>query len=269
MNPLANLQPVNLAGTTQNALLDGFKMGDAIKKRNEAEAQKKATADFYRARIGGNATQISTATNALAAYDPKTVYEMNVTDKKTDTIRRAAKGDPLAKLEMWGVDPQVAMQLDKFQAETAAKGIDFIADAGFQMIKLPPEQRAAAWDQYIERGVQMGFDGLAQYRGQYSEQNLNSIIAKAGKMQPFQEFQQPKYTPVGENGLQGFQFGVPLANGAMAPRPTATQPATPVVSRADLEAQAAAAIAAGADPVAVRARMQELGGSVGNDTGGF
>lgn len=268
MNPLANLQPVNLAGTTQNALLQGLQVGDAMRQRKEAEAQKKATADFYRAKIGGDATQISTATNAMAAFDPKTVYEMNVSDKKTDTIRRAAKGDPLAKLEIWGIDPQAAMQLDKFQVEKAAKGIDFVSNAAFQIIKLPPQQRPQAWEQYLQQGIQMGFDGLAQYQGRYSDQSLNSIVARAGQMEKFQDFQQVKYMPRGEGGLQGFQYGVPLQSQA-ADNVVARQSPAPVVSRADMEAQAQAAIAAGADPVAVRARMQELGGSVGNDTGGF
>lgn len=258
MNPLANLQPVNLAGTTQNALLQGLQVGDAMRQRKEAEARKQATTAFYQAKIGGDAGQIQAATSAMAAYDPKAVYEMQLGDKKTDTIRRAAKGDPLAKLEMWGVDPELAMRLDKFQVEKTAEGLDFVSNAAFQIIKLPPEQRPQAWEQYLQQGIQMGFDGLGQYQGKYSDQSLNAIVAKAGQMKEFQNFQQPNYSAVGENGLQGFQYGVPIANGAIPPQSTAPAAAPKVVNGTTYYPLPGG-----------KWTTDAPGGSVGNGTGGF
>jgi len=225
-------------------------VGDALRQRKETQAREQATNDFYRAKIGGDASQITTATNALATFDPKAVYEMRAGEQKTNTIQRAAQGDKVAKLEMWGIDPDLAMKLDKFQVDKAAEGIDFIADAAFQIVGLSPEQRPQAWEQYIQKGIEMGFDGLAQYRGQYSDQNLNSIVAKAGQMQELQTFQQPKYQVLPADAM--------LVNTRDPAALAQVSGGNPTPN--DLKAQAEAAIAAGADPEKVYARMKELGG---------
>lgn len=111
-------------------------------------------------------------------------------------VGRAAQGDKKAQAALWFEDPDIAMKLDDRQAAEAVKGYEFIANAAFDLSQLPPEQRPAAWDQYIQQGVQMGFDGLAQYQGRYSEQALNSIVAKAGQMQELQTFMRPSYQAV-------------------------------------------------------------------------
>src|SRR5690606_30806960 len=99
------------------------------------------------------------------------------------------------------------------QAKAMADGYEFIANAAFHIIQLPPEQRAAAWDSYVQQGVGMGYDGLSQYLGKYSEEALNGAVAKAKQMPQFQKFQQPDYQAVGEGGLAGFQFGQPIQQG--------------------------------------------------------
>ena len=63
MNPLANLQPVNLAGTAQNALLQGLQVGDAMRQRKQQEMQSQAMDNAYRGAMAGDAN----AFNALAS----------------------------------------------------------------------------------------------------------------------------------------------------------------------------------------------------------
>lgn len=165
----------------------------------------------------------------ITRYDPKTGMALRQQQKaadekakKAELTQRAAGGDKTALLELWGLDSEAARGLDKYTTDKALEGINYITSAAFQINTLPPEQRSAAWDSYIERGVAQ-YPGLAKYKGQYSEENLNSIVAQAGKMQELQTFMQPKYIPRGEGGLQGFQYGLPLPdNGGSAnaiPRP--------------------------------------------------
>src|SRR5690606_7779536 len=110
-------------------------------------------------------------------------------------------------------DPDIAMKLDDRQAEAMTAAYEFIADAAFDIVQKPPAERAAAWDAYVQQGVAMGFDGLGQFLGKYSEEALNGAVAKAQQMQPFKKFQQPNYMAVGEGGVIGLQYGQPIGQG--------------------------------------------------------
>lgn len=88
----------------------------------------------------------------------------------------------------------------------------YVANAAFDIIQRPEQERAAAWDAYIEQGAQQ-YPGLTQYRGQYTPQALQALVAEAGKSQEFAQFQRPTYTPIGEQGLAGFQYGQPIQQG--------------------------------------------------------
>lgn len=82
-----------------------------------------------------------------------------------------------------------------------------IANAAFDIIQTPPEQRAAKWDAYVTQF------NMPELVGQYSDQRLNEVVATAGISEQFQQFQQPRYAPVGEGGLAGFQYGQPIQQG--------------------------------------------------------
>lgn len=214
MNVLAGLMnPAAIGQSVQGA----FEQGRMAARQRAAENALTAYAQNPSAETAA----------AIAPHDPRTgiqlgQYEMQRSKQEQERQQqaqiqqfagRAAQGDKSALLALWGVDWETASKLDKYQTEKALEGYDFIANAAYQIVQLPPEQRAQAWDAYVQQGVQLGFDGLAQYAGQYSDQALNSIVAKAGEMKEFQTFQQPKYVPVGEGGLSGFQFGQPIMQG--------------------------------------------------------
>lgn len=113
---------------------------------------------------------------------------------------RAAQGDDKALVALWAEDPAMAMKLDDRQAGMMADGYEYIAQAALAIDQLPEEQRAAAWDQYVDRGVQMGLDGLERFRGQYSPQALQAAVAKAGSMGDLLGNRQPKYMAIPQGG---------------------------------------------------------------------
>ncbi len=162
----------------------GMQMGQDLRMRQDQQAQRKAQAEKEAQAAAAEA-------------------------RKVQLRQRAAGGDETALLELYGVDTDTAIKLDDRTRKGAIDGIKYISNAAFQIATLPENQRAAAWDQYVDQGTAQ-FPGIAQYKGKYSPEALNSIVSQAGEMKEFQTFQQPKYAPVGENGLAGFQFGRPI-----------------------------------------------------------
>lgn len=121
--------------------------------------------------------------------------------RRSELIPVAAQGDKTAMLELWGVDPEMAIKLDDRQADEMVKGMEYIAQSALAIDGLPEAQRAAAWDQAVEQGVQLGYDGLAQYRGQYSPEALQSVVAQAGEMDALLGNRRPRYQVIPEGGV--------------------------------------------------------------------
>lgn len=187
MNPLANLQPVNLAGTTQNALLDGFKMGDAIKKRNEAKAMQRATDAAYRGVMTGDKTGL----NALAALPggAKDAYTIGTTLNERQVRADVAAGRaPATALAAINWDDYAA--LDTRQREIAKKNVETVGQLA--LMADTPEK----WDATID---QMGPD-FAGYKGQFGQRE--AIIARAGQAKEFLDQQKPQFlTPAIDEDL--------------------------------------------------------------------
>ncbi len=112
----------------------------------------------------------------------------------------AAQGNSQALAALWGVDWETAQKLSDTQAEGVTKAYEAMGQIALGVDQLPPEQRPAAWDAGIDQLAGMGFDGLAQYRGQYSEQALQGIVAKAGEMQTLIGNRRPSYMAIPEGG---------------------------------------------------------------------
>lgn len=146
----------------------------------------------------------------MVAQQRKAAQEQQV----SQLTGRAAQGDKDALLSLWGVDPNVAAKLDDRQKDHALGGYKLLAQGAYDIVQRPEQEKAAAWDYYIDQAVAAGHPEMAQFKGQYSPQHLNMFVAKAEEMKPFMEFQQPRYTPVGEGGLSGFQFGKPIMQGS-------------------------------------------------------
>lgn len=207
------MNPAAVGASVQNAFDMGqekarqVKLNESLRAYGEAPSQETAKGVLpHDPRLG---IQLGQVEQQRAAQLQQQEHEEFI----KELTGLAAQGDPQAMVALWSESPEMAMKLDDRQAKAMADGYEFIANAAFHIIQLPPEQRPAAWDSYVQQGVAMGYDGLSQYLGKYSEEALNGAVAKARQMPQFQRFQQPDYMPVGEGGLAGFQFGQPIEQG--------------------------------------------------------
>lgn len=111
--------------------------------------------------------------------------------REIDVKRRAAAGDPSAVAELAGIDWNAWSGLKDDQKAAAKQSVDAMGQAALLVASAPPEQRAAAWDQQIE-ALSQRYPDLAQYRGRYSEQSLQSAIAQAGQFNQFWQMTRPE-----------------------------------------------------------------------------
>lgn len=96
MNPLSQLQPVNLAGTAQNALLQGLQVGDAMRQRKQQEMQSQAMDNAYRGAMSGDAN----AFNALASVPgmAKNAYGLQQAQRTAQTQQADLQRQQLGKV---------------------------------------------------------------------------------------------------------------------------------------------------------------------------
>jgi hypothetical protein len=214
MNVLAGLMNPNAIGQgIQQSFQEGMDQRRKLETRNALAQYAQNPSAQGAAMVAQHDPEMGIKLGQYENERAETVRKTQLEEQTRQLAARAAQGDKGALLGLWGVDLDTAIKLDDRQADKALEGYEFISNAAFQIVQLPPEQQPAAWDAYIQQGMQMGFDGLGQFLGQYDPQTLNSVVAKAGQMKEYQQFQQPKYTPIGEAGLAGFQFGQPIQEG--------------------------------------------------------
>jgi hypothetical protein len=146
-----------------------------------------------------------------------------------ELTRRAAAGDPDALRELAPIDLDAWAKLDARQREHIKRGVDYVGQAALAISKLPPDQRAAAWDEYAQRGVEQGFTELADEVGGYSEEALQSALAEAGLVRQAIEMAEPQEFNVGPG--EGRYQRDPITGGistVIAPNPGDAAPFSPV-----------------------------------------
>lgn len=224
MNALAGLMnPAAIGADVQNA----FEVGREKMKQQQTESALSA----YAANPDD-----PMAFQAVAKYAPKFAIQIGADRREQEqkaaaaALRQAAaQGDKKALLTLWGVDSAEAKRLDDRQADEALKGFNYAAESMFAISQLPEEQQPAAFDRAIDQGVEMGFDGLATYKGKYNPQLRDAMLARAGQMQEFQSFNRPQYMAAPE-GAGLINVKDPAAINAWNSGVTASEPTTKVIN---------------------------------------
>lgn len=249
MNPLAQLQPVDLAGTTQNALLRGLQVGDAMRQRKQQEMQSQAMDNAYRGAMSGNANAFTELANVPGMA--KDAYGMQQAQRTAQTQQADIQRQRLAK---------VADLLDNSTDEASyQRNLSVARQLNLDVSTAPPnfDPNFIQTQTAIARAV-LGNDPELPLIGE--EVMLRGY--KPGTPEFQKEIGRILTAKYDTTKVVSWQDG-----GSAGAFDAATGKVTPLVvpgvaeqSAGNLEAQAQAAIAAGADPVAVRARMKELGG---------
>jgi hypothetical protein len=161
-----------------------------------------------------------------------TAYASNPDDPAS--VAGLARYNPALAIKIGDSQRERAAAAQKAEQEQAEKGMKVIGNAALQVALLPPEQQAAAWDQQIDM-LSQAYPGVAQYKGQYSPQRLQSVLAEAGLSQQAIQNAQVKITPTQAGGSYAIQNGAgqifdPTTNQwntLGAPAPQAPQPMAP------------------------------------------
>lgn len=183
------------------------------------------------------------ALNALMQYNPalgirvrEQALERQRTEKIGQVQGRAAQGDPAALAELAGLDFQAWSALDTKAKADMKQRFDFLGQAALAIKQLPEEQRPAAFNAYVQRGVEMGMDELGQYIGKYDPQLIDTALAQAGLVKQFMDTQKIDWHQVGERpSFATDAFGRPIGSqnpysAAVGTQGAPQQPAQPAAS---------------------------------------
>lgn len=217
-NPFAGLMdPAQIGASVQNAFLVGMQRGDQMRERQREHETDKAIAEYGKNRSPETAANVT-------QFDPRFGIQLQgVEDQRQADLRKqqeaidhqqitaaALNGDQTARQKLAYFNSDLYLKLD----ENAKKGVDqmmgAVAQQAFHILQMPPDQQEAALQQAVAGLQQQGMDTSAFKLSGNAQQDLLSALAMTGHLDEWEQFAQPKYSPVGEGGLAGFQFGQPI-----------------------------------------------------------
>lgn len=146
------------------------------------------------------------ATTELVKWNPELGYKVAegqrkqaAEAKRQELLKRAYTGDREAMTEAFGIDPELVMKLDEGTKKQIKQSIDFISNAAMEIDRMPEEQRAQAWGQYVQLAESRGMDIPTEYE-RYSPQVLQAAVAEAGVMSKLLEGREPDIRAIQSGG---------------------------------------------------------------------
>ena len=122
----------------------------------------------------------------------------------------ALNGDPEARRRLAYYNSELYLKLDENHKKAVDQAMKAIGQQAFSILQLPEDQRAPALRQAIVGLRQQGVDTSGFQLSGDATADLKAALAMTGQLDQWEQFSQPKYQQVGEAGLAGFQFGVPI-----------------------------------------------------------
>lgn len=216
--------------------------------------------------------------NALMLQGLQTGREIRREEGERNALAGLVNGEEGALGNLATYNPQAAMQVQQQQQQRAAQvekerqaqlaaGTKLVGQAALIVSQYPEAQRAQAWDAQIDALAQQGWDGIAQFKGKYSPQALESVIAQSGLASEYASQQRPRYMAIPEGGtLVDTSNPAAVQQFGQQPAPAAQKPTTQIIPQRPpnmddtaLISQAREAIAAGANADEVFRQLQAWG----------
>jgi hypothetical protein len=206
----ALMDPAQLGVSVRNA----FQMG--MDRRRETETNQ-ALYDYSKNQSPESAANIS-------RFDPRMgmqvqqfeqqrqadLLKQQQAEHEKQVVAAALGGDPEARKELAYYNSELYLKLDERSKKSYDQVMGAVAQQAFHILQLPPEQQGPALQQAIQGFHQQGLDTSGIQLSGDPTQDLMSALAITGHLDEWEQFAQPKYSPVGEGGLAGFQFGQPI-----------------------------------------------------------
>lgn len=186
----------------QNALAQGFQIGQHIRQQNKEHETDNALA-AYAVNPDDPA-----ATAALLKANPQLGYRA-ITDQRersaaaqtADVSRRAAQGDPEAMAQLAGMDLGAWRGLQADQRAQAAQEAKGLGNAALDVLNRPSEQRGQALMAYAQQmGNNPAILRVAQLPPEQQDAALRAAVAQADMIGKLHEMEQPHYQVIPEGG---------------------------------------------------------------------
>lgn len=206
------------------AALGGYQAGQALGRQKRLEGALGGV-DLSRPETLMPVLQADPDTGMKLYQAAGAVRKQQDGDRARAILPQAVAGEKAAISELWGLDSELAGRLTKQQADFVGDGVKAAGNAAFGLLRMPEAQRAAAWDAAIDT-LDETYPNLTQFKGQYSETNLWSVLSQAGMAKDAAEFLSPKYQAMVPGGSLGQTnpYAGPVYNGQAAPEPDGVTP---------------------------------------------
>lgn len=250
--------------------------GNAFASFQKGQEQRRV--DEGRNALTGYVTNPNDDTlKALAPHQPEFVLAQKQKQQQQaqEQEERQIIGDALtnpdpaikaqARQRLAYTNSELYMKLDENQRKAVDEQMKPIGQLAFNLLQLPDDQIGPATDNALANMQAQGFDTSGFKRTGNPRQDLLTVLATTGQLDEWEKFSQPRYVPVGEQGLQGLQYGKPMAGGPMVNSSTQQKAPAAPATKADYDK-----LPAGAQYTAPDGSIRtKPGGASSNASGGF
>lgn len=181
-------------GQGPNAFDKAFGTGVQIGQAARQQQGQSALAAYAVDQTEENLANIAKYKPEFVIQEKSRMAEQQKQQRFVELRRLALGGDKEAQTELATIDNAAYNAMSEQQRKQVDEQDDALANAAFQIMRAPPEQRAAIWDEQAKNL------GAEQYVGQYSDAMLNTIVNRAGIQERLQKFNEPDYMAIPDGG---------------------------------------------------------------------
>ena len=186
----------------QNALSQGFQMGDMMRQRREEGERRNALAAYAKDPSEQNFATVAQAAPEFALRERERMDARMAQQQEAGLVQRAIGGDPEAMTQLATVNFDKWKSLSSEQRAATKREAEIFGNAALDVLNRPPEQRQAAVMAYAQQLGQQYPEvaQIAQLPPDQLESALRAAVAEAQMVGKLIELEQPNYRVIPEGG---------------------------------------------------------------------